>query len=78
MSKNGYELRTEILAMAKDYLDRQHEANVELAKSMVETGGHASAEAIKLMEMYSPDRIIEEAQKLYQGFVVPDVKKEGE
>lgn len=70
MSKSGYEIRTEILGMAKDYLDRQHAANVELAKSMAETGKHASEEIIKLMEMYTPDRIIQEAEKLYEGFVI--------
>jgi len=36
--KNPFEIRSDILAMAKDYLDKQHQLNVEVTQKMIEAG----------------------------------------
>lgn len=69
MSKSPFELRTEILALTKDYMDKQWEANKELADRMIKAGPHNSDEVKKLMEMYSPDALLKQADEFYQKFV---------
>lgn len=70
MSKNPFEIRTEVLAMAKDYMDKQYELNLELArKAFQETikVNQAAAGFWKdyIPDMYTMDDLIEQAKKMY-------------
>jgi hypothetical protein len=38
MAKNPFEIRADILAMAKDYMDKQQEITMEIFKKAVEVG----------------------------------------
>ena len=62
MSKTPYELRTEVLAMAKDYMDRQMQINVEYTNKMIELG-KATMEDIP--KMYSPEELMKQAREFY-------------
>lgn len=64
-SKNPFEIRTEVLSMAKEYLDKQMELQVEYTKKMIEAGEKIASEMPK---MYSTEELIAKAQELY-GFV---------
>jgi hypothetical protein len=73
MSKNPFELRTEILGMAKDYMDRQQEINMQFAHRAYEAAvdaGKVTAETWKEFApaQYSIDELTKKAQELY-GFV---------
>lgn len=71
--KNAFELRTDILAMAKDYMDQQYQINREFAQRVFDeavTAGKVNNEQWKqyVPEMYSMDELMKKAQELY-GFV---------
>jgi len=59
--KNPFEIRTEVLAMAKDYLDKQYALNMEMLKKMTE----ATEEAVKEFPMYSTEDVVKKAEELY-------------
>lgn len=71
--KNAFELRTDILAMAKDYMDQQYQINREFAQRVFDeavAAGKVNNEQWKqyVPEMYSMDELMKKAQELY-GFV---------
>lgn len=74
MSKSPYELRTEILSIAKDYMDKQWEANREIAVRMIEAGPYNSAEVKNLMAMYTPEALLKQAEEFYKKFVCQEDK----
>ena len=63
MSKTPYELRTEVLAMAKDYMDKQMQINVEYTNKMIELGKEPTMEDIP--KMYSPEELMKQAREFY-------------
>lgn len=72
-NKNPFELRTDILAMAKDYMDQQYNLNLQFAQRAFEeavTAQKVSADAWKkyVPEMYTIEDLMKKAQELY-GFV---------
>ena len=62
MSKNPFEIRSDILAMAKDYMDKQSELNMALFNQMVEAGKKSIEECPK---MYSMEDLQEKAKEMY-------------
>ena len=72
-NKNPFELRTDILAMAKDYMDRQYEINMQFAQQAFDEAVKAqkvSADSWKsyVPEAYTIEDLMKKAQELY-GFV---------
>jgi hypothetical protein len=72
-NKNPFELRTDILAMAKDYMDKQYQLNVEFARKAFDeavAAQNVSADAWKkyVPEIYTIEALMKKAQELY-GFV---------
>lgn len=65
MSKNPFEIRADMLAMAKDYMDRQYQLNVEFAKNMMEQGKQTAEEFQKAIQPYSVEELMKKAQELY-------------
>jgi hypothetical protein len=68
MSKNPFEIRTEMLHMAKDYLDRQWEMNCQFAQQIFDKGNSTAEEMKSAMKMYSTEELMKKAQEFY-GFV---------
>jgi len=69
-NKNPFEIRTDVLGMAKEYLDKQYEVNLAFAMRAVdiatETGKATAAEIEKYVPtMYSTDELMSKAQELY-------------
>ena len=59
---NPFEIRTEIMAMAKAYMDKQLELNIEYTNKMIELG---KATMEDLPAMYSTEELLEQARKMY-------------
>ena len=82
MSKNPYEIRFDLLNMAKDMLDRQYEQASNMAWSAFEKAAEQNKDVYKEMggiswyiemekyvpKMFTPDEIITQAEKL-QSFI---------
>ena len=73
MTKTPYEIRFDLLKMAKDLLDRQYEQSVAIAWQALEKGMETNKTLYKDLEkyvpkMFTPEEIIEQAERL-QEFV---------
>lgn len=69
-NKNPFELRTDILAMAKDYMDRQQEINMQFAQRAYDVAleaGKVTAETWKefMPSQYSITDLTKKAAELY-------------
>ena len=74
---NGFEIRLEVLKMAKEMMDRQYDeasnAYWNSINSLAETWNKSASELVEQTQsmkpaMYSPDEMMKKAQELY-GFV---------
>jgi hypothetical protein len=77
MTKNGFEIRLEVLKMAKEMMDQHYKetsnAYWTAINSMAESWNKSAAELIEQTaamqpKMYTPQELMEKAQQLY-GFV---------
>lgn len=59
-NKNPFEIRTEVLAMAKDYMDKQYALNLEMAQKMNEAVG-----SYQVPVMYTTEELMEKAKEFY-------------
>ena len=65
MNKNPFELRADVLAMAKDYLDEQYRVNMEMSNKLFEVGSKTAEELQAAMKPYSGQQLNETAQQMY-------------
>ena len=73
MAKTPYEIRFDLLKMAKDLLDRQYDQSVTMAWQALEKGMETNKTLCKDVEkyvpkMFTPEEIVEQAERL-QEFV---------
>ena len=73
MTKTPYEIRFDLLKMAKDLLDRQYDQACSVALSSLEKGMETNKTLYKDVEkyvpkMFTPEEIVEQAERL-QGIV---------
>ena len=64
-NKNPFEIRTEMLQLAKDYMDTQYHMNVEFAQRALDTGKKTVEEVQDMYKMYSMDELMEKAKEMY-------------
>ena len=64
-NKNPFEIRAEMLQLAKDYMDQQYHMNVQFAENMVQQGKQTMEEAKETYKMYSMDDLMEKAKERY-------------
>jgi hypothetical protein len=69
-TKNPFEIRTELLAMAKDYMDQQYQLNWSMANQALENLNKHSkdyAEQVKALtpKPYTMGELIDKATELY-------------
>jgi hypothetical protein len=70
-SKNPFELRFDVLAMAKELADRQYDMAQQQYWTMIEQAQKQSTDITEVMEkytpkMYQPAEIMEKAEELYK------------
>lgn len=73
MSKTPYEIRTEVLKLAKSYMDDSWHMNCEFARQMFEQGSKTAEEMQEAFYPYSMDSLMEKAKEMYS--FVSDNKK---
>jgi len=64
-NKNPFEIRAEMLQLAKDYMDQQYHMNVQFAENMVQQGKQTMEEAKETYKMYSMDELMDKAKEMY-------------
>ena len=70
-NKNPFEIRADLLKMSKEMLDKQFDAQMELAKQAAEVWEQSGKDAKEFLtevtpKMYSPECIMENARELYK------------
>lgn len=61
-NKNPFEIRSDILAMAKDYMDKQYQLNLEMTQKMIEAGQKSFED---LPTLYTIEELQEKAKEMY-------------
>ena len=68
MNKNPFEIRAEMLQLAKDYMDQQYHMNIQLMNDLFEQNKVQMEEVKTAYKMYSMEDLMEKAKEMY-GFV---------
>jgi hypothetical protein len=66
MAKNPFEIRAEMVSLAKEYLDQVTALNIEAANKMMEAGKIQAEEYQKAVQMYTMDDLMAKAQEMYK------------
>lgn len=65
MSKNPFEIRADMLQMAKEYMDQVQNMNTAIAAQMFELGQIQLEEYQKMTELYSVEELTKKATEMY-------------
>jgi hypothetical protein len=68
---NPYQIRTDLLAMSKEMLDKGYESQMEVARKAMDTYKENTEQALEawkryVPKMYTPEEIVAKAEELYQ------------
>lgn len=64
-NKNPFEIRAEMISLAKEYMDQVTALNIDTATKMMEAGKIQADEFAKMTQMYSMEQLMEKAQEMY-------------
>ena len=64
-NKNPFELRAEVLGMAKDYMDQAWQMNIEFTRSMFEQGKKTVDDMQTAFTPYDIKDLMAKAQEMY-------------
>ena len=64
-NKNPFEIRAEMLQLAKEYMDTQYHMNVEFAEKAIAAGRKSIEEVQDMYKMYSMEDLMERAREMY-------------
>jgi hypothetical protein len=64
-NKNPFEIRADMLGLAKDYMVHQHQMNIQLMNDLYEQGKKSVDDVEKAYEMYSISDLMEKAKEMY-------------
>lgn len=64
-NKNPFEIRADMLAMAKDYMDQQYQINMDFVRNLYDENKATVEEFQKACEPYSIEEMMKKAQELY-------------
>ena len=64
-NKNPFEIRSDMLQLAKDYLDQQYYMNKEFAEKMYEAGQKTIEDLQEANKMYSMEELMAKAKEMY-------------
>jgi hypothetical protein len=63
--KNPFEIRAEMLQLAKDYMDQQQSINIQFANDMFEQGKMQWEQVQEAYKMYSMEDLMKKAKEMY-------------
>lgn len=64
-TKNPFELRADILQLAKDYMDQQMHLNIQYWEKMADAGKATMEDMQKAFTPYSMEDLMKRAQEMY-------------
>lgn len=64
-NKNPFEIRAEMLQLAKDYMDQQYQMNIKFAEKFMEEGKKTAEELKDMYKMYTIDELTAKAKEMY-------------
>ena len=68
-NKNPFEIRAEMLQLAKEYMDQQYHMNIQFYENMIAEGNKArediETQVKDAYRMYSVDELMEKAKEMY-------------
>jgi hypothetical protein len=64
-NKNPFEIRAEMVQLAKEYMDKQWEANMDLMNNMYDQGKATIEQMQEAYQPYSVKDMMEKAQEMY-------------
>jgi hypothetical protein len=64
-NKNPFEIRAEMLQLAKEYMDQQYHMNVQFAEKLMEQNKQTAEELKDAYKMYSMEDLMEKAKEMY-------------
>ena len=68
-SKNPFEIRADMLKLAKDYMDQQYHMNIQFYENMIAEGDKVREEVVDQLKdaykMYSMDELMAKAKEMY-------------
>ena len=65
-NKNPFEIRAEMLQLAKEYMDQQLQLNIDFAEKAMKEGTKTFEEYQEAVnKMYSVDELLEKANEMY-------------
>ena len=69
MNKNPFEIRAEMLQLAKEYMDQQYHMNIQFYENMIAEGKKARKDVEEQLKdaykMYSMEELMEKAKEMY-------------
>lgn len=63
--KNPFEIRADMLKLAKDYMDAQYQLNLQLVNDLFEQNKVTAEEVKEAYKMYSVEELMEKAKEMY-------------
>ena len=64
-NKNPFEIRADMLAMAKDYMDQQYHMNLQFTQQLFEQGKKTVDDVQAAIKPYSTEELMKKAAELY-------------
>jgi len=64
-NKNPFEIRAEMLAMAKDYMDQQWHMNIDFTRQLVEQNKATVEQMQEALKPYTIEELMKKATELY-------------
>jgi hypothetical protein len=64
-NKNPFEIRAEMLSMAKDYMDQQWHMNLNFTRELFDQNKKTVEEMQEALKPYSIDELMKKAQEMY-------------
>lgn len=65
-NKNPFEIRAEMLQLAKEYMDQQYHMNVQFAEKMMEQNKQTADDFKDMYKMYSIEELMAKAKEMYE------------
>ena len=66
MNKNPFEIRADMLQIAKEYMDQQYHMNVQFAEKMMEQNLLTADDFKDIYKMYSIEDLMSKAKEMYE------------
>jgi TRAP-type C4-dicarboxylate transport system substrate-binding protein len=74
-NKNPFEIRSEILELAKEYMDKQIQMNIEYAEKLREAGEIQSKQYLEAFTPYKFEDLMTKAKEMYSFVSTKETEK---